>query len=476
MRGSANIAKDWAMRRLAMAQQSWARAIPGLALTIALGFVLVTSLAPSQSLQAQNAASFTGVASCAGSTCHGRSEGNGAIVRQDEIATWQEASAVSGAHSRAYALLGGRRGQQIATSLGLGDARQADSCLGCHATFAPVSERGPKFRLDDGVGCESCHGAAASWIASHYEVRGTHANNVANGLIPLDQPQERARNCLDCHYGSTSKGQFVTHAMMAAGHPRITFELDLFSAFQQHHDVDADYVQRKGQPDSLQLWAVGQAEAVVRATDLFARPEFGMEGVFPQLYFYDCHSCHRAITDGDARRLTFETNPGRPITFGQPPFNDENIIMLGTIADSFAPARADAFRSAARNFHGAMNKSRSEAQAAAIALRSEAQRLSDLLASRAGRGADAFSVIAAIGSKATAPRFTDYAGSVQAVMAIDTMLNAMVADGRVTFGAAAGIRTDLNRAYGAVRAPESYRPGEFRAALGSATTAIGRLR
>src|SRR5690606_8333767 len=46
---------------------------------------------------------YTGVASCAGSTCHGRAEGNGAIVRQDEIAIWQEPSSSSGAHSRAFA-------------------------------------------------------------------------------------------------------------------------------------------------------------------------------------------------------------------------------------------------------------------------------------------------------------------------------------------------------------------------------------
>ena len=68
---------------------------------------------------------FEGVASCAGSTCHGRAEGNGAVVRQDEIATWQEPSSASGAHSRAFAVLAGRRGPQIASSLGLGNATQA---------------------------------------------------------------------------------------------------------------------------------------------------------------------------------------------------------------------------------------------------------------------------------------------------------------------------------------------------------------
>lgn len=108
---------------------------------------------------------FEGVASCAGSTCHGRAEGNGAVVRQDEIATWQEPSSPAGAHSRAYAVLGGRRGQQIAASLGLGNAQSAPVCLGCHATNAPAGQRGAKFTLTDGVGCESCHGASggAGW-------------------------------------------------------------------------------------------------------------------------------------------------------------------------------------------------------------------------------------------------------------------------------------------------------------------------
>lgn len=425
---------------------------------------------------------FEGVASCAGSTCHGRAQGNGAVVRQDEIATWQEASSPSGAHSRAYAVLAGRRGQQIAASLGLGAATQAPACLGCHATFAPSGQRGAKFSLSDGVGCESCHGASgaagggASWLAEHYARPATHASNVAAGLIPLDQPKARANVCLDCHYGSAKQGQFVTHAMMAAGHPRIAFELDLFSSLQQHHDVDADYVARKSRPNAVRLWAVGQAEAVRRSTGLFAQPKFAMEGMFPQFTFYDCHSCHRTITDGPQRKLTFEPNPGRPIAFGNPPFNDENIILLGAVAGALVPGEAAAFRAASREFHGAMATNAGAAQAAAQILGRRAGALSDALAARSYGNGDAFRVIAIIAGEATAPQFTDYAGSVQAVMAIDTLLNALVREGRITPGAAAGIRADINRAYAAVEEPNAYRPAAFRSALQTAAGAIGRLQ
>ena len=442
-----------------------------------LFLAIILLFEPSAPGQAQpSGARYEGVATCAGSTCHGRAEGNGEVVRQDEIATWQEPSSVAGAHSRAYAVLAGTRGRQIAASLGLGPATSAPACLGCHATYEPGAPKGPRFHISDGVGCESCHGASSGWLAVHYAKPATHASNVRAGLTPLADPQVRANVCLDCHFGSTDTGQFVTHSMMAAGHPRVAFELDLFSALQQHHDEDLDYVARKGRTDNVRLWAVGQAEAVARSTDLFSRPGFGTEGVFPEYFFYDCHSCHRPITDGPQRRLTFETNPGRPIPFGMAPYNDENIIMLSAAARAFAPGRAERFDAASKQFHRAMGEGRAEAAAAAAALRGEAAALSDALARRGYATGDAFTVVQAIADRTLSARFTDYTGSAQAVMAVDTLLNAMVRDGRITTGAAAGIRANINRAYAAVRSPDSYRPAAFRAALGQATRAIGALR
>ena len=453
--------------------------VPGrqsLSTLLVLLFFALTGAPAATGALAQSPAIYEGVASCAGSTCHGRAEGNGQEVRQDEIATWQDPSSPSGAHSRAFAVLDSPRGRQIAASLGIGAPTSARECLGCHATPTAGAQRGAKFQVSDGVGCEACHGPASRWIASHYAVGGTHPANVAAGMVPLEQPQVRARVCLDCHFGSAADGQFVTHRLMAAGHPRISFELDLFSALEQHWDVDADYVQRKGRPSSVRLWAVGQAEAVRRSVDLFARPDRGTWGVFPEFYFFDCHSCHRTITDGPERKLTFETNPGRPIPFSMPPYNDENMIMLSAAARVLAPGQAAAFDGASRDFHRAMDAGRDQAVAAARRLGASAGALSDALA-RGGYGSDdAFRIVAAIADKTTAPRFTDYEGSAQAVMAIDTLLNALVREGGVTVGAAAGIRADINRAYAAVRSPQAYDPPQFRAALASAAHSIEALR
>lgn len=447
----------------------------GAAASLLLCALMALAGIPASALWAQ-AGAYLGVASCAGSTCHGRAEGNGAVVRQDEIAAWQDPSSPTGAHSRALAVLSGARGRAIAASLGLGNPAAAPACLGCHATVTGGGSQGAKFLTSDGVGCESCHGPAGGWLAVHYTRDASHASNVAAGLVPLERPQVRANVCLDCHWGSAKGNQFVTHAMMAAGHPRVSFELDLFSALQQHHAEDADYIRRKGRTDSVRQWAVGQAEAVRRQTDLFARPDYGSRGVFPELYFFDCHSCHRQITDGPQRRLTFEVNPGRPLRFGNPPFNDENMILLNAVARSLAPGEAARFDAASRAFHASFAEGRGAAQQTAIALRDRAANLSSALAARSYPASDAFEVIATIAGEATRPRFTDYSGSVQAVMAVDTLLNALVREGRVTVGAAAGIRASINRAYAAVEEPNAYRPQEFRAALSQAARAVGSLQ
>ena len=457
--------------------QGLSRQAAGMMLGAMMLLVLLLCLLPGGDRGAADAApatrSFTGVASCAGSTCHGRMEGDGKVVRQDELMRWQEPSSPGGAHSRAHAVLSGTRGRQIAATLGLGDPAAAPACLGCHST--PAAATGARLLASDGVGCEACHGAAGGWIASHYAVGATHGSNVAAGMIPLDRPQARAAVCLDCHFGSDRPGQFVDHRMMAAGHPRVSFELDLFSSMQAHHDEDADYARRKGRTDSLKLWAVGQAMAVERALTLYASSK-GTEGAFPEFYFFDCQSCHRRIYDQAERSKTWEANPARPIPAGMPPFNDENMIMLSAAAKVMAPGAAARFDADSKAFHAAIARDRGTAIAAAGKLAASAGALANGFAGARTSGDMAFAIASEIAGGAISPRFTDYEGSVQAVMAVDTLLNSMVKSGRVTVGAAAGIRADVNRAYAAVKEPNSYQPAAFRSALGSAARSIGALR
>ena len=438
--------------------------------------VMTFVAAPAARSNAPQAGQHLGVASCAGSTCHGRMEGDGAVVRQDEVARWQEPSTQGGAHSRAYAVLSNRRSQTIARNLGIGDAASAPMCLGCHSSTAGAGGGAFRYQLTDGVNCESCHGSAVGWISSHYagllSGPAQHADNLRRGMRRLEDPAVRANVCLDCHYGAEGEGQFVTHRIMAAGHPRISFELDLFSTLQAHHNEDADYAERKGATDHVRMWAVGQAMALERSLTLFASRR-GNEGMFPEFYFYDCHSCHRRIFDQADASVTAVDNPARPIPQGMPPYNDENMIMLSAAARVAAPAQAARFDEKARAFHASMARDRTASIAASRDLLTATVDLRGALANtNFGPGATR-QIAQAIAGEAIRPRFTDYEGSVQAVMGIDTLLNALVSNGTVTVGSAAGIRVDINRAYAAVRDPNAYRPREFQSALSSAVRAIG---
>jgi hypothetical protein len=448
----------------------------GVGVLLALIVVLVFRPAGATAQATSGGGTHVGVATCSGSTCHGRSEGNGKIVRQDELMIWQDESTPAGAHSRAWRVLQNPRSQAIARRLGIGEATSAPMCLGCHATPAPAGQRGGRFQLSDGVGCEGCHGPASGWLASHYAVGASHAQNVARGLVPLENPRARAGQCLDCHFGSAEQGQFVNHRIMAAGHPRIAFELDLFSTLQQHHNEDGDYAQRKGRSNGVQLWAVGQAMALERSLSLFANPARGTEGVFPEFYFFDCHTCHRRISDNPNFQPSALDNPSRPIPEGMPAYNDENMIMLAAAARVAAPSLAGRFERDSRAFHQAMAKDRGSAVAAANRLRETSRALGDAFSNANMGRAQTFAIIDAITGTATQERYTDYAGSVQAVMATDTLLSALVNTGEINKGAADAIRSDINIAYRAVRDPNEYQPREFRASLGRAASAIRRLK
>jgi hypothetical protein len=368
------------------------------------------------------------------------------------------------------------RSKAIARRLGIGEATTAPMCLGCHATPAPRGARGGRFQLSDGVGCEGCHGAAGAWLSSHYAVGATHAANVARGMVPLENPRARAAQCLDCHFGSADQGQFVNHRIMAAGHPRISFELDLFSTLQQHHDEDADYVARKARTNSVQMWAIGQAMALDRSLTLFSNPARGTEGVFPEFYFFDCHTCHRRISDNPNFEPTSVNNPVRQIPQGMPAYNDENMIMLAAAARVVSPQLAQRFDADSRAFHQAIAKDRPSAIAAAARLRESASALSSAFSRMPFGRNQVFEIIDNITSNAIALRFTDYAGSVQAVMATDTLLSSLVNSRQVSSPAAQAIRTDINAAYRAVRDPNSYDPRDFQASLGRAASAIKKLR
>lgn len=229
-----------------------------------------------------------GAATCASSVCHGKlSQQDGRNVWLNEYRIWTGADR----HSRAYRSLQSDASRAIAQKLGLPSAATADVCLDCHADNVAADQRGPKFQLTDGVGCEACHGAAERWIESHAAEGATHQANLDAGMYPTESPVARAMLCLSCHMGTAER--FAGHDIYGAGHPRLSFELEAFTANQPaHYDVDADYRDRKGEIPGFNLWLSGQVESARRFASLVEQRLAQSEAPWPELSLYDCHACH----------------------------------------------------------------------------------------------------------------------------------------------------------------------------------------
>lgn len=245
---------------------------------------------------------WQGVASCASMACHHGNQDKG--VQGSEYTIWINHDA----HARAYLVLFNKQSEQINACVDGGRfASAADNprCLACHASQAPQGQRGERFRLEDGVGCESCHGPAEKWLGEHYRwPRDMPASaKEALGMRNTKDLVVRTKLCLDCHVGRGDGN--VDHDLIAAGHPRLNFENGLFQARMPRHWDEA--AQKKTAPDlEVRTWAIGQALAAQAALELLAhRAQDGAAGrkPWPELAEYDCFACHHDLSDSKERQV-----------------------------------------------------------------------------------------------------------------------------------------------------------------------------
>lgn len=249
---------------------------------------------------------YMGPATCASSNCHGSASPKaGTNVLQNEYATWYK----NEAHSQAWKTLTTKESKIIGGHLGIKNPESAKLCLDCHATNVDRSRQGEKFKINEGVTCESCHGPAERWIKPHTARESTHSQNVSLGMIDLVSLSERSRICMDCHYGNDN--QNVNHRLIGAGHPRLTFELDTYSVLQPNHwEVDADYVKRKSAYSSARAWLVGQALRSIETVEQMRSDKRSKFGVLPELTQFYCYNCHHSLTEDQWKVRSYDGKPG----------------------------------------------------------------------------------------------------------------------------------------------------------------------
>jgi cytochrome c554/c'-like protein len=417
--------------------------------------------APSAQTQTGDAPHL-GVASCAGSTCHGAVERlKGSSVAQNEYITWSRQDK----HAKAYAVLLEPRSVRIARNLGLPSAHTAPLCLDCHADNPPPEKRGRTFQISDGVGCEACHGGARDWLGVHIS-GASHRENLAAGLYPTDEPLKRAEKCLSCHFGDEKR--FVTHRIMGAGHPRMSFELDTFTAVQPAHFViDKAYVERKGAVSGVQVWAVGQAVGLVKFIDTLLDPKHAPNGMFPELVLFDCQACHHGLS-----QIRWEPRKSTGLPPGTPRLYDANAVMLRVIVARVAPAAAKSLGDHMLALHRATTEGWANVQREARELRPVASGLIPQLLSHDFTREEMRALVEELIALGLTREDVDYASAEQTTMGLSSILTAMKLAGALNDPQSKTINDAMKSVYETVGNNETYRPDSFVDALKSFQKAL----
>jgi hypothetical protein len=354
-----------------------------------------------------------GVASCANGVCHGKvSPDPDSPVLLNEYRTWLR----SDYHSRAYKTLLTAQSKTMASKLGLASAHAAKICLDCHSDNVGAASRGRRFQISDGVACEACHGGAGQWLESHAEQQTSHADNLAAGMYPTEEPMDRARLCLSCHLGTRDK--FATHRIMGAGHPRLAFELEVFTVNQPaHYQVDDDYRARKPAIPSVNMWLAGLLVSGMQTMELLQTQWFIKQTLTPELSFYQCHACHHPMD-----RLRWQPEGGAAaLPPGSLRLNDGSLIVLRAVLQILAYQQAGELELAINGLHNASMSDRVSVATVAANLRRTLQSLERPLVNSSYSNDQVSALRTGLVKRAAEGQFRHFTAAEQAFLAVETL-------------------------------------------------------
>lgn len=329
------------------------------------------------SASAQNSVigKYNGPGGCASSSCHGSIQPKQITrVAQNEYSIW----AGQDKHARAYQVLSNDVSVRIGKILNLkSPPNQNQKCLACHALSVAPEMRAQTFDISDGVSCEHCHGPAAGWLGAHtvkdWETRSAE-QKAQLGMRDLRDLAVRSHTCLRCHVGTEE--QSVDHQMIAAGHPDLTFELNLFSAVMPKHWKDSSGNSSSETWFGTKEWAVGQGVQLRDSLQRLARR--ARSSMWPEYSELDCFACHHSLTaakDSWRQEIGYD---GR--TPGVPAWNSARFVVFRYAAAETDAATAGKLESEMATLTGLMGQLSGDREQIAAS----ADRAADLAHSLAG--------------------------------------------------------------------------------------------
>ena len=193
------------------------------------------------------AQTFTGVGSCGGSECHTRSgevdwlnKLPGGREHRGSLKRLRDSADVSEKYAKAVGL------DNVFAPKGM--------CLKCHGTYIEAG------KVNEGVGCEGCHGPAGTFREFHQRTPKDYAGAVSKGLRDLrGKPTAWTRVCTSCHVLS-DKPEYGP--LLDAGHK----EGNRWKPQDKYTGVQAHWKRVSYKADVIASAAAGKAVTVTVAT------------------------------------------------------------------------------------------------------------------------------------------------------------------------------------------------------------------
>jgi hypothetical protein len=107
----------------------------------------------------------------------------------NQLGNWEKSP-----HAKAFATLGTPEAKEAAKKLGIDDPQKSGKCLKCHSTAYWFSEKiaTEKIKPEEGVTCESCHGAGKDYKSK--SVMENREKSIAAGMV-----YPATKSCTQCH-------------------------------------------------------------------------------------------------------------------------------------------------------------------------------------------------------------------------------------------------------------------------------------
>jgi len=411
------------------------------------------------SASAQNSVvgKYNGPGGCASSSCHGSIQPKQIThVAQNEYSIW----AGQDKHARAYQSLSNDVSIRMARILNLkSPPNQNQKCLACHALAVSPEMRAQSFDISDGVSCEHCHGPAAGWLGPHtvkeWETR-TADQKAQLGMRDLRDLAIRSHTCLHCHVGT--EDQSVDHQMIAAGHPDLTFELNLFSAVMPRHWKDSGDTSWLGTKE----WAVGQGMQLRDTLQRLARR--ARSSTWPEYAELDCFACHHSLTAPKDSWRQEAGYAGR--TPGVPAWNAARFIVFryaAAQADTAAAAKLESELATLSGLMGQLSGDREQIAASADRAAELAHSLTGALNGRSYDQAFTLRVMRKIAGDSSFISQQGQRAAGQAAMSLDSLFGVYTQNTKNTDEAE--IKLAINGLFQQLDDPSAYNAPRFAAQL-----------